>query len=223
MIKRILMLGLAAVALALVAPAIGAEGGLGGNVAHAQTDPAAPDQPETPDAPDQSDTPEAPDQPAAPEAPDQPAAPEAPDQPAAPEGDDQGDNNTGDESQCAADSRAGAHASGEDCPPVTQTPAPAPRLESQPQKKHHKQESGGGSGSVGESAQPVVTPQVVTRPAANVASSVDTGTIPQGGIQAGAGGTADDGSASALLPGGALMLALAAGGLALRRRHGLES
>ena len=217
MIKRILMLGLAALALALVAPAIGAEGGLGGNVAHAQTDPAAPDQTEAPDAPDQTEAPDAPDQTETPD------APEAPDQPAAPEGDDQGDDNTGDESQCAGGSRAGAHASGEDCAPVTQTPAPAPRPQSQRQVNENHEESGGGSGSAGEFAQSVVTPQVVTRPAANVASSVDTGTIPQGGIQAGAGGTADDGSASALLPGGALMLALAAGGLALRRRHGLES
>ena len=54
-------------------------------------------------------------------------------------------------------------------------------------------------------------------------SGVDTGTIPQGGIQAGAGGTADEGPSSALLLGSAaLMLVLAAGGLALRRR-GFES
>ena len=60
-------------------------------------------------------------------------------------------------------------------------------------------------------------------PASNtVASSTDTGTIPQGGIQAGAGGTANDDSAAALgLGSGALMLVLTAGGLALRRR-GLE-
>lgn len=57
-------------------------------------------------------------------------------------------------------------------------------------------------------------------PAANtVSSGTDTGTIPQGGIQAGAGGTADDGSAAVLSLGlGALMLVLTAGGYVLRRR-----
>jgi hypothetical protein len=67
-----------------------------------------------------------------------------------------------------------------------------------------------------------VRPQVVqaTTP---VSAGIDTGTIPQGGIQAGAGGTADDGSQAGLLWGGSLILALAASGLALRRRHGLES
>jgi hypothetical protein len=56
-----------------------------------------------------------------------------------------------------------------------------------------------------------------------VSAGVDTGTIPQGGIQAGAGGTADDGSTAGLLWGGALILMVAAGGLGLRRRHGLTS
>jgi hypothetical protein len=56
-----------------------------------------------------------------------------------------------------------------------------------------------------------------------VTSGTDTGTIPQGGIQAGAGGTADDGAIPALLLGsGALMLVLTAGGIAVRRR-GFES
>ena len=50
-------------------------------------------------------------------------------------------------------------------------------------------------------------------------SGTDTGTIPQGGIQAGGGGAADDGTVSLLLLGtGALALMLTAGGLTLRRR-----
>jgi hypothetical protein len=193
MLKRTLILGLAAVALALIAPAIGA----GANVAHAQTDPnaTAPDSGETPDPPDTPDTP------------DQGDAPDAPDQ--------------GDDSGCADGARA--HASGEDCTPVPQQPAP-PSPTSQPKEESHE-ESGSGSGSGGESAGSEispVTPQVVqtTTP---VSAGVDTGTIPQGGIQAGAGGTADDGSTAGLLWGGALILALAAGGLALRRRDGLTS
>jgi hypothetical protein len=56
-----------------------------------------------------------------------------------------------------------------------------------------------------------------------VSAGIDTGTIPQGGIQAGAGGTADDGSQAGLLWGGSLILALAAGGLVLRRRNAVES
>ena len=193
MLKRILILGLAAVALALVAPAMG----VGANVAHAQTDPnaTAPDSgdtPDTPDAPDQGDTPDAPDQ--------------------------------GDDSGCADGARA--HASGEDCTPVPQQPAPPspqpqPSPTSQPKKESH-QESGNGSVSAGKPASTRATPQIV-QIATPVTAGVDTGTIPQGGIQAGAGGTADDGSMAGLLWGGALVLALAAGGLALRRRDGLTT
>jgi len=190
MLKRILILGLAAVALAIVAPAIGA----GTNVAHAQTDPNAtpPDSGETPDTPD------------TPDAPDQGDAPDAPDQ--------------GDDSGCA--DGAGAHASGEDCTPVQQQPAP-PSTTIQP-KKESQEESGSGSESAGKPATVQATPQVVqnTTP---VSAGVDTGTIPTGGIQAGAGGTADDGSMAGLLWGGALVLVVAAGGLTLRRRDGLMS
>ena len=56
----------------------------------------------------------------------------------------------------------------------------------------------------------------------NVSSGVDTGAIPQGGIQAGGGGTADGGATSPLLGLAALSALLGAGGLALRRR-GFES
>jgi hypothetical protein len=53
-------------------------------------------------------------------------------------------------------------------------------------------------------------------------TSTDTGTIPQGGIQAGAGGTADAGTSVLLgLGSGALALVLTAGGFVLRRR-GIE-
>ena len=84
-------------------------------------------------------------------------------------------------------------------------------------KKESNSNSGSGSGSGGENASahkalPVVqgTTQV---------ADTDTGTVPQGGIQAGAGGTAADGTGAALLLGsGALVLMLMGGGLALRRR-----
>jgi hypothetical protein len=195
MLKRILILGLAVVALALVAPAMG----VGANVAHAQTDPnaTAPDSgdtPDTPDAPDQGDTPDAPDQ--------------------------------GDGSGCADGARA--HASGEDCTPVPQQPAPPspqprPSPTSQPKKESHKESGNGSAGKPASTrATQRTTPRVV-QIATPVTPGVDTGTIPQGGIQAGAGGTADDGSTAGLLWGGALVLALAAGGLALRRRDGLTS
>jgi hypothetical protein len=206
MVKRILVLGIAALALALVAPTIGA----GVNVAHAQTDPTA-------DAPDSGDT-TAPDSGDAPDAPDQGDAPDAPDQGDSP--DDEGDD--AEDSPCAS---SGARASGESCPPPAaqpQQPAPTNRPHERKQEEHGSSDTNSGSGSVGQWAGSTVRPQVVqaTTP---VSAGVDTGTIPQGGIQAGAGGTADEGSQAGLLLGGALMLALAASGLALRRRNGLES
>jgi hypothetical protein len=217
MIKRILVLGIAALALALVAPAIGA----GVNVAHAQTDPTA-DAPDSGDttAPDSGDT-TAPDSGDAPDAPEQGDAPEAPDQ--GDSVDDEGDD--AEDSPCAS---SGARASGESCPPPAaqpqqpQQPAPKSRPHERKQAEHGSSGSGSGSGSVGQWARSTVRPQVVqtTTP---VSAGIDTGTIPQGGIQAGAGGTADDGSQAGLLWSGALMLALAAGGLVLRRRHAVES
>jgi hypothetical protein len=193
MIKRILILGIAALALALVAPVIGG----GANVAHAQTDPTAeaPDSGDT-DAPDSGDTSDTPDQ--------------------GDSSDDQGDS-----SGCADGARA--HASGEDCTPAPGQPAPVqPAPTNQPPESQKKESGGSSSESAGESVSQQVSPQLVqaTTP---VSAGVDTGTIPQGGIQAGAGGTADEGSQAGLLWGGALMLAFAASGLALRRRSGLES
>jgi hypothetical protein len=217
MVKRILVLGIAALALALVAPTIGT----GMNVAHAQTDPTAeaPDSGDT-TAPDSGDAPDAPDQGDAPAAPDQGDAPAAPDQ--GDSGDDEGDD--AEDSPCAS---SGARASGESCPPPAaqpQQPAPTNRPHERKPAEHGSSESNSnsGSGSVGQRVGSTVRPQVVqtTTP---VSAGVDTGTIPQGGIQAGAGGTADDGSQAGLLWSGALMLALAAGGLALRRRNALES
>ena len=205
MVKRILVLGIAALALALAAPTIGT----GMNVAHAQTDPTA-------EAPDSGDT-TAPDSGEAPDAPDQGDAPDAPDQ--GDSADDEGDD--AEDSPCAS---SGARASGESCPPPAaqpQQPAPTSRPHERKQEEHGSSESNSGSGSVGQRVGSTVRPQVVqTTP---VSAGIDTGTIPQGGIQAGAGGTADDGSQAGLLWSGALMLALAASGLALRRRNGLES
>jgi hypothetical protein len=206
MVKRILVLGIAALALALVAPTIGA----GVNVAHAQTAPTA-------DAPDSGDT-TAPDSGDAPDAPDQGDAPDAPDQ--GDSADDEGDD--AEDSPCAS---SVARASGESCPPpVAQPRQPAPEGQSQERKpaEHGSSGSNSESGSVEHSTGFIARPQVVqaTTP---VSAGIDTGTIPQGGIQAGAGGTADDGSQTGLLWGGSLMLALAAGGLTLRRRNAVES
>jgi hypothetical protein len=181
MVKRILVLGIAALALALVAPTIGT----GMNVAHAQTDPTA-------EAPDQGDS-----------------------------SDDEGDD--AEDSPCAS---SGARASGDSCSPPAarpQQPAPTSRPHERKPAEHGSSESNSdsGSGSLGQRVGSTVRPQIVqTTP---VSAGIDTGTIPQGGIQAGAGGTADDGSQAGLLWSGALMLALAAGGLALRRRNALDS
>jgi hypothetical protein len=225
MVKRILVLGIAALALALVAPTIGT----GMNVAHAQTDPTAeaPDSGDT-TAPDSGDVPEAPDQGDAPAAPDQGDAPAAPDQGDAPDAPDQGDSadDEGDDAEDSPCASSGARASGESCPPPAaqpQQPAPTNRPHERKPAEHGSSESNSnsGSGSVGQRVGSTVRPQIVqTTP---VSAGIDTGTIPQGGIQAGAGGTADDGSQAGLLWSGALMLALAAGGLALRRRNALES
>jgi hypothetical protein len=117
---------------------------------------------------------------------------------------------------CAGGSSA--HASGEDCPPAQPAPQPQPA----PKPEAPKEESGGGSGSAGGSESTPATPQAV-RTQTPVSAGVDTGTIPQGGIQAGAGGTAGNGSMTGLLWGGALILVVAAGGLARRRRGALAS
>jgi hypothetical protein len=216
MVKRILVLGIAALALALVAPTIGT----GMNVAHAQTDPTA-EAPDSGDvtAPDSGDVPDAPDQGDVPEAPDQGDVPQAPDQ--GDSSDDEGDD--AEDSPCAS---SGARASGDSCSPPAarpQQPAPTSRPHERKPAEHGSSESNSnsGSGSVGQRVGSTVRPQIVqTTP---VSAGIDTGTIPQGGIQAGAGGTADDGSQAGLLWSGALMLALAAGGLALRRRNALDS
>jgi hypothetical protein len=215
MLKRILSLSVAVMALAVVAPAIAPQ--VGGGVAQAQTPPDAPDTPDVPDTPDTPDTPDVPDTPDAPDAPEAPAPPAAPESPAPPaapappaQPDDSGDG------PCADDSRAGAHASGEDdCTPaplqapVDQGPVSAP-------------ENGQNSGDT-ESGNSKSTPSPVLETVANVSAGNDTGTSPQGGIQAGGGGTANGGAVSALLLGsGALALVLTAGGVVLRRRS-LES
>jgi hypothetical protein len=83
-------------------------------------------------------------------------------------------------------------------------------------------ESGGNSGDTHSGGNKSGSSPVFET-VANVSAGNDTGTSPQGGIQAGGGGTADGGAVSALLLGsGALALLLTAGGLVLRRRS-LES
>jgi hypothetical protein len=200
MLKRILILGVAVLALALIGPTVG-----GSHVAKAQTAPdqAVPDQGDAPEAPDQGDAPEAPDQ---------------GDQPDQDDADDEGDAEDG---PCAS---SHARASGESCPPPLRQPAqPVPG--SQPTDRSEEQDSSkhSSSGSSPAAQQVASHPTEVVQATTPVSAGVDTGTIPQGGIQAGAGGTADDGSNAGLLGGGALMLVLAASGLALRRRDGLAS
>ena len=92
--------------------------------------------------------------------------------------------------------------------PVEQGPVSAP-------------ESGGNSGDT-HSGGKESAPSPVFETVANVGAGNDTGTTPQGGIQAGGGGTADGGVSALLLGTGALALLLTAGGLVLRRRS-LES
>jgi outer membrane biosynthesis protein TonB len=208
MVKRIMLLGLAVAALAIALPAIVAQSGLGGDVAQAQTPPTTDpdDQADPPEAPDQADPPEAPDQADPPEAPDQadpPAAPETPDQGDTPGEDDEG---SGDD---------------EDDEDEEETPAPPSNRAAPEGSAPSGGNNAGGSESGNSGSNVPQTPQV--RVSSQPVSGADTGEIPQGGIQAGAGGTVDEGSASALLLGSAaLMLVLTAGGLVLRRR-GFES
>ena len=75
-------------------------------------------------------------------------------------------------------------------------------------------------GSVaGESQSSAQRPRVFEN-TSHVSTGTDTGTFPQGGIQAGGGGMADGGEVLPvlLLGSGAIALVLTAGGLRLRRR-----
>jgi hypothetical protein len=66
----------------------------------------------------------------------------------------------------------------------------------------------------------VVRVPAVATAAAGTASArtASVSTVPQGGVQAGAGGTATDGGNAALAIGAGLLLVATAGGFALRRR-----
>jgi hypothetical protein len=220
MLRRILTLGIVALALGLVAPAIGVQAGIGAGVALAQ-DPAP--------APDPEDPPDAPDEPEAPDAPDEPEAPDTPDAPDAPE-DDEGSGDAGETDDDGDDEEvapappapaAPAPASAPAAPAPVET-GPAPVQERGGTDVEGKQESHKPSGSVtGETRHlTTTTPQrVVFQNTSNRTSGTDTGTFPQGGIQAGAGGMAEDGPASLLLLSlAALALGLMSGGVVLRRR-----
>jgi hypothetical protein len=123
-------------------------------------------------------------------------------------------------------------------PPPAPAPAPAPAPTVEIPKRFQdkldqltnevrrlKQEaassgSGGGGGGGGSSAG---TSSSGTSPTTSTVAQ--TTTIPQGGVQAGAGGMAQDGSGSMLLPIGLGLIGLTlagAGGLALRRRYVTE-
>jgi outer membrane biosynthesis protein TonB len=103
-------------------------------------------------------------------------------------------------------------------PPPAPVPAPTPAPKPAPEKAPKAKNSGGSksSGSKGQSSKK--TTQSYT-PVAQ-----QTYTIPQGGVQAGAGGTAPQDSGS-VLPIGLGLIGLtmaAAGALALRRRYVTE-
>jgi hypothetical protein len=150
--------------------------------------------PPTTDPNDQADPPEAPDQADPPDAPDAPDQGDTPGEDDEGSGDDEDDEDDGDEEQAPAGPA-----------PNSEQSAPASGGES------------GGSNSVSNGQQASQTPLV--RVSSTPVSDTDTGTVPQGGIQAGAGGTATDGSPTELLLGSAaLMLVMTAGGLVLRRR-----
>jgi hypothetical protein len=203
MLRRILTLGIVALALGLVAPAIGVQAGIGAGVALAQDPAPAPDPEDPPDAPDE------------PEAPDTPDAPETDEG----SGDADETDDDGDDEEVAPAPAPPAPAAPAPAPVET---GPAPVRESSGTDVEGKQESHQRSGSVkGETRHSTTTtPQrVVFQNTSNQTPGTDTGTFPQGGIQAGAGGMAEDGPASLLLLSlGALALGLMAGGVVLRRR-----
>jgi outer membrane biosynthesis protein TonB len=119
-------------------------------------------------------------------------------------------------------------------PPVTTTPAPvpppapAPAPQPAPQpapkkapKKAPKANNSGGSKSGKSNSSKGKSHNQTTRTYTPVVQQ--TYTIPQGGVQAGAGGTAPQDSGSALPVGlGLIGLTLAAGGFILRRRFVTE-
>jgi hypothetical protein len=134
-------------------------------------------------------------------------------------------------------------------PPVTvEAPAPppvtveAPAPPAAPAPSTSKGESGSGTSHTNNSSAPKhttvkhtvkakpVVHSVVAKPVAQVkpvaeVKPVEAAIVPQGGVQAGAGGTADVGGASSTLPlglaGGSLLLLLGGGGmLAANRRRG---
>jgi hypothetical protein len=107
-------------------------------------------------------------------------------------------------------------------PPAAPAPAPAPAPQPAPQPapkpapKPTSPHNSGGSESSNSGSSPVSSPQTTTH---NVAQ---TTTVPQGGVQAGAGGTANQGSNDRMSTGlgiAGLSLAVLAGGIALRRRY----
>ena len=206
MVKRILLLGLAALAVAVFAPSLGTQSVTGTSVAQAQ---------EAQDPADPADPPEAQD-PADPADPADP--PEAPDQGEAPE-DDEG---SGDADETDDEEEIVPPAPVSPPPPAPVSP-PVPSAPSERSQGKESQESGNSGRRSGSERKQTTAPVPTHQNTANVQAATDTATVPQGGVQAGAGGTADAGSPLALLLGsGALGLALTAGGVSLRRRS-LES
>lgn len=101
-------------------------------------------------------------------------------------------------------------------PPVTQTPTPpaAPTPAPKPKRQTHKR-----TRSSHQTTQPVVERTTTV----STVSTADTQTIPQGGVQAGEGGTSQHGSSSALLGAGSGLLAFGiAAGVGARRRRSIS-
>src|SRR5215211_6087756 len=120
----------------------------------------------------------------------------------------------------------------DESPVLPQPPAavPAQPAPVQPAPVETKSGGSGGSGGSVRSAHERSAPKTKTRPTATrrvrsrqVATRLATQTTPQGGVQAGAGGTAEHGPDGVLLglAGGALVLMASGGGLVARGRRGL--
>jgi len=99
-------------------------------------------------------------------------------------------------------------------PPVTQTPTPPAAPTPKPKRQTHKR-----TRSTHQTTQPVVERATTV----STVSTADTQTIPQGGVQAGEGGTSQHGSSSALLGAGSGLLAFGiAAGVGARRRRSIS-
>jgi hypothetical protein len=113
-----------------------------------------------------------------------------------------------------------------EAPAPVVAPAPAPAVTQPTAKKEQRNTSrpsgSGHGGSPQGTSRGTSTPStpISTQPVALTTTSTDSGVVPQGGIQAGGGGTATQGGSLLMLAiaMGGFAFAFASGGVALRRR-----